>query len=511
MESTIKINPKMVLSKHMMKALRQYHKECRRNACGIFTPIRQYMTQIHESIPGGFNVASTYFGFANATDIGTVVLPEYYQAIPMVASWPYNANFEQLMSERLAVANYYSNLEAIQSAHFLDRRSFYQFEQYRSAFEEACYKLRMLTDPELFVLMCNIFMERILTPIINMMSDNNFEKVQVCLYREYREYLQNMVVDAPRWNKHEMRERNFTNFFNAFDIFNYLLSYQFCDDTVNERTKSHFETIQVFYATHYNQIANPNDSVHDHELYSQGHEEALLAYLQSVTDAFLQIDTVHSELYLALLDRDLFQTILNTLDLYVRLFTLYVRFVCENLVKVGREHFSAEDTALIEGTLLMLYDVNNRCKRCVFFQFQQEVKNTTDFIYLGPQNDNLRHRLPKIAEISHRVRLIAERVTPSGEVTNFEDVQKELDNGYEASLADKCAICQTNTRHYILVPCGHLVFCEVCLRAFVDNYCDNENKRRARPQDVEEYRHILSKMTCPMCRTPIDNAVRVIF
>ncbi|KAI9003670.1 hypothetical protein BC832DRAFT_86845 [Gaertneriomyces semiglobifer] len=65
------------------------------------------------------------------------------------------------------------------------------------------------------------------------------------------------------------------------------------------------------------------------------------------------------------------------------------------------------------------------------------------------------------------------------------------------TLQVTCLICHTHLVQSVLVPCGHIAFCEECIR----KSCEGQ-----RADQYEGRLPVVSR--CPLCRVPVESVVR---
>jgi hypothetical protein len=83
--------------------------------------------------------------------------------------------------------------------------------------------------------------------------------------------------------------------------------------------------------------------------------------------------------------------------------------------------------------------------------------------------------------------------------------QLRYDSDMISSRDQLCFICLSNKRHYVLHPCGHLVFCESCVNKFASDLAIKSGRK------TDNMNIMIEGGSCPLCRTTIKSVMRIIF
>jgi len=104
---------------------------------------------------------------------------------------------------------------------------------------------------------------------------------------------------------------------------------------------------------------------------------------------------------------------------------------------------------------------------------------------LPPVNEDIAESDEQSSEIAlQRVAVPLTYMTETGDGTGTDDESSETDNN-----SGKCCICYRKRANKLMLPCRHVCSCQTCLRGFV---------RGEQP-------------VCPICRTPIQSVVELLF
>jgi hypothetical protein len=513
METTVTIvdhnSREKMRGKKLRNIIRQFHEEC--VSLGIKhmnAPFKLYLEDIKAAYPIGYDVASTFFGFSQVTDLSSIIPSFFSLDFPLKRLLPNNCvTLEQLFRivktrlDKHTVEGTKASIELIRERAILGNLMFYSSELFRFAFQEALYYLwkdnvtAPLSEVMVFFILFTLdpfvlqyaHTEKLFTTAINQ---------YVTSFTQYMYHLNTMTPD-----KLPELHATFFDFLYAFDIVEYLFMWHFECRQVNQAA---YDCLNHTYALGMSKLESfefdeeEDETPIDYSNWSVEIEEHMIAYLKFVIETLTSLRTPQNANYLTRLDSDMYDSIYKLHRRYLLIYQLYLEFLEARVQELGN---SAESLVHYNIYLAMKIEFTSN-----FDLIKKQEPQIFSNLRLLPSEmfsiGTLHFNLGTLSQFSNALRC---EIVNNNFDSRHTAIQLRYDSDMISSRDQLCFICLSNKRHYVLHPCGHLVFCELCVNKFASGLAVKSGRR------TDDMNQMIEGGSCPLCRTIIKSAMRIIF
>lgn len=503
-------------SKKIREILKKYHDECQiLRIKNVYSPMRLFISDMKTSFPSGFNDVYKMFGLEDSSDLMKIMSCNYVFETPLVDRFfknkiVTNVKLFELVGARVAAAQVDSkqlSLQIVSHQNCYQDRVFYSSSLYREAFEEAMFNIFDHDDRSQLVDLIPYFTMGVITPFVN---QHKFGNESLCAAAiEFREYINNFAVHARQGH---LCDLYFFNILRGLDLFDYMYRYVLSDvyaeaTTCNQVAANSLRTLLNVGLSTLELYVQEDDEgpVFEALTYSQlpvQCEQATTRWLQDTKSLFTSLRSFFEPSYLIHLDETTYALMCKLHNQHVQTYFRWFDFIRLQVESNGRDHFTAEELAMYDRGQKSIAEVSLR-QNIRIVDFQDVRLTGWQLFWL---NDGALF-LPRLVEPMMDLSTKLRRLEAGSKRSRGHDANQAIfDSNLAESSKQKCVICMTNERHYVLNPCGHLVFCEPCLYKFAQSHTGN-----VVAVTQVNIKMILSRALCPVCRARIDGHLRVVF